>query len=201
MAVTPNFSWPVPVATDFVKDGWEAISDLGNAIDTTVATVGAFNQIGATQSFTTQATVNLNDIFSADYKYYQLVITGITSNDVELRGRLRVAGADNTNNEYGFTRLEVSNSTSSISGNNATSSWNIGTIATQRRGTTVLNIQNPFESLNTSFTSQSAQFNNTSMFVYINGGNMSVTTSYTGFTIFPSTGTFTGTISVYGIKG
>jgi len=36
MAVTPNYSWPVPVNTDYVKDGAEAIKDLGDAIDATV---------------------------------------------------------------------------------------------------------------------------------------------------------------------
>jgi hypothetical protein len=36
MAVTPNYSWPVPVATDLVKDGYAAIADLGDAIDATV---------------------------------------------------------------------------------------------------------------------------------------------------------------------
>jgi hypothetical protein len=36
MAVTPNYGWPVPVATDYVKDGYAAIADLGDAIDATV---------------------------------------------------------------------------------------------------------------------------------------------------------------------
>jgi len=42
MAVTPNYSWPVPVDTDYVKDGAEAIKDLGDAIDATV-----FSQAGS----------------------------------------------------------------------------------------------------------------------------------------------------------
>lgn len=36
MAVTPNYSWPTPDNTDLVRDGAEAIRDLGNAIDSTV---------------------------------------------------------------------------------------------------------------------------------------------------------------------
>lgn len=38
MATTTNNSWPIPVATDYVKDGWDAIADLGNGIDTSVGT-------------------------------------------------------------------------------------------------------------------------------------------------------------------
>jgi hypothetical protein len=33
---TPNYGWPVPTSTDFVKDGATAIEDLGDAIDATV---------------------------------------------------------------------------------------------------------------------------------------------------------------------
>jgi hypothetical protein len=35
MGTTTN-NWPTPVQTDLVKDGWEAIKDLGDAIDTTL---------------------------------------------------------------------------------------------------------------------------------------------------------------------
>lgn len=33
MALTANNNWPVPVATDLVRNGWQAINDLGVAID------------------------------------------------------------------------------------------------------------------------------------------------------------------------
>lgn len=36
MATTPNFSWPTPNDTDLVRNGAEAIRDLGNAIDNSV---------------------------------------------------------------------------------------------------------------------------------------------------------------------
>lgn len=38
MGTTTNFGWPTPVATDYVTDGWDAIKDLGDAIDTSLAT-------------------------------------------------------------------------------------------------------------------------------------------------------------------
>jgi hypothetical protein len=37
MATTsPNYGWPEPTSTDFVKNGATAITAMGNAIDTTV---------------------------------------------------------------------------------------------------------------------------------------------------------------------
>jgi hypothetical protein len=39
MGNTANNNWPTPVATDLVKDGWEAIKDLGDAIDTGIGQI------------------------------------------------------------------------------------------------------------------------------------------------------------------
>jgi hypothetical protein len=36
MASTPEYGWPTPNNSDYVKDGAEAIRDLGDAIDATV---------------------------------------------------------------------------------------------------------------------------------------------------------------------
>ena len=36
MALSPNYSWPEPNDSDFVKDGADAIRDLGDAIDATL---------------------------------------------------------------------------------------------------------------------------------------------------------------------
>ena len=39
MGTTTNYSWPTPVSSDYVTDGWDAIKDMGDAIDTTLALV------------------------------------------------------------------------------------------------------------------------------------------------------------------
>lgn len=36
MALSPNYSWPEPDDSDFVKDGADAIRNLGDAIDATL---------------------------------------------------------------------------------------------------------------------------------------------------------------------
>jgi len=38
MGTTTNYGWPTPVSTDYVTDGWDAIKDLGDAIDSSLAT-------------------------------------------------------------------------------------------------------------------------------------------------------------------
>lgn len=66
MPTTPNYSWPTPASTDYVKDGATAIQNLGNAIDTTMNTV--------------QTTAN----------------AAIAKSLVDAKGDLIVATADNT---------------------------------------------------------------------------------------------------------
>lgn len=36
MATSPNYGWPEPNDTDYVKNGADAMRDLGDAIDATV---------------------------------------------------------------------------------------------------------------------------------------------------------------------
>lgn len=48
---TQYYSLPVPVATDYVKDGWDAIADLGTAVDSALAIPTYNNQTGTTYTF------------------------------------------------------------------------------------------------------------------------------------------------------
>jgi hypothetical protein len=61
---TPNYGWPVPTSTDYVKDGATAIEALGDAIDATVFGLGGPTwtnytpTISATSGSITTTTVN-----------------------------------------------------------------------------------------------------------------------------------------------
>jgi hypothetical protein len=54
---TPNYGWPVPTSTDLVKDGATAIEALGDAIDTTLATLAPKILQVVTASTTTSTTI------------------------------------------------------------------------------------------------------------------------------------------------
>lgn len=58
MATTPNYSWPTPDNTAYVKDGASAIRNLGNAIDSTTKTVS--DAATAAQSTATTANTTAN---------------------------------------------------------------------------------------------------------------------------------------------
>lgn len=42
MATSPNYGWVEPNDTDYVKDGAEAMRDLGNAIDSTLYDIESY---------------------------------------------------------------------------------------------------------------------------------------------------------------
>lgn len=71
MATTANYGWPTPDDTDFVRDGAEAIRDLGSAIDGTLVGIGQnlvhVQPAGGSFSTSTNAFVDVPD--------YELTIT------------------------------------------------------------------------------------------------------------------------------
>ena len=61
-------------------------------------------------------------------------------------------------------------------------------------------VTNPFIAENTFFKSFYTQIDGTHAYQGITAGNHKLNTSYTGFTIAPTTGTITGSISIFGIN-
>ena len=203
MAVTPNYSWPVPVATDLVKDGYAAIADLGDAIDATVFGLpSAGISLISTTTLSAVATQSVNDVFSATYDNYLIMLglTGSTTNqDVSMR--LRVAGADNSSANY--NRSLFGQASTTLTGQRLTAQTQFASVANVESGTksyAQLTMFNPFLVQTTALISEAFEIPNGNISQRLVMYGTTVTTSYTGFTIFPASGTITGTISVYGYK-
>jgi hypothetical protein len=95
---TPNFGWPVPTSTDYVKDGAVAIEALGDAIDATVFGLGSPGVLQVlsttkTDSFSTSSTsrvditgltlsITPSSTSSKILIMSNLVYNGSTANDV-----------------------------------------------------------------------------------------------------------------------
>ena len=186
---TPNYGWPVPTSTDLVKDGATAIEALGDAIDATVFAIpsSAFTLVKSQVIGTTVSSVTVTAAFSATYDAYKIVIagTGVASADCDLRTTL---GASATGYYSGYVAANL---------NTNAAFWGGG-----RAGTTGqafnMDIVNPFLAIRTSMTANYVNFNVAGGYGAI-GGLHDVSTSFSAFTITPSTGTLTGgTIYVYG---
>jgi len=179
---------------------WGSRAGLAKIVPSSVAVgsgTGSASALG-TVTFTTVSSVSLNDVFSSTYENYAILlnITSATIADAILM-RLRVSGSDNSSSNYYWSLIyqNFSGATSPLGANSngLTTSFRVGYSSSTTRA--FIQLLSPFATSQTSFNSDAGNHNND---FALNGGNTSVTTSYTGFTIIPASGTLTGTLSVYG---
>lgn len=208
MPTTANYSWPTPADTDLVKDGAEAIRDLGNAVDTTVKAVSDASglvHINETTIGSGVSSVSLDNVFTSTYNSYKIIFdwAGSTiSATATYSMRMRVGGVDATGSNY---NRRGTNATGSLTAINAmaTSSWQVGQL---RTGTTfrsyaICDLFSPADAVATKINHFSYNDDAATPFGLVQQGNHEVNTAYDGFTIFLSTGNMTGgKIRVYGYR-
>ena len=203
---TTNYGWAIPTSTDLVKDGATAIATLGSAIDTSVNTALGTKKAGMvllnTTSFSAVASQSVNDVFSTTYDNYKILVHITTSGSSStFQYRMRVAGADNTASTYNDVNFRANGAGATTTQN---LNQNVGTLAITHSTTITKGISvdmfSPFLTAVTTFNATTGNMDNVNnqIGVYTAGGGHNTASSFTGITIFPSAGTFTGTISVYG---
>jgi hypothetical protein len=204
MAITPTYSWPLPDDTDLVKDGAEAIRDLGNAIDTTVGGLSGAGLVHIeTRTVSASASESFNNVFSATYDNYKIFMNLVGSTTLNLTFRFRVGGSDDSTSNY--QNQSLSADSTSISGGRA-ANQNLGFFAgsvinTARSGFEIV-IYEPFATVATGgFSQHIRQFNSaTTNAIDFRAFGHNSTTSFDGLTLIPSTGNITGTVRIYGVK-
>jgi len=206
MPNTTNYSFPTPADTDLVKNGADAIRDLGDAVDTAMNTALGTKKAGmvllSSVAFSAVASQSVNDVFSATYNNYLILFNNLTmSSDGWMNMRMRVSGADETGANYRYQELSASSST--VAGARATgqTAWaNINYAQTGNQNPNTLTIFNPFATSPTSIVSSQAPVSNGNIEVFAKSFGLNTTTSYTGFSFYPASAgpTLTGSVSVYG---
>jgi hypothetical protein len=155
----------------------------------------------AKDSFTTVTSVSLNNVFSSSYKQYKIVTDVESAGNANVLFRLRASGSDNSSTNYLRTYL-VGTSTSVVGANETSQTvWSgFGRAESGVRQCNVTEVLNPFQSTNTTAYSSFVPAASGSLEVITLCYDISVTTSYDGFTIAPGfdATTFTGTVEVYG---
>jgi len=145
---------------------------------------------------------SVNDVFSATYDNYLILINvNSASTGADLQMRLRVSGSDNSNSDYYWGNYGInmtSTAFDSANSNGTATSWRIGYSDDTNGSTATINMRNPYLSLVTAFNNSYMAIEDNNGYPYHGGGRTSVTTSYTGFTIFPTSGNITGKVRVYG---
>jgi hypothetical protein len=190
----PDFS-PGEVLTAAAMDS----IGLWKITPTTVAGSGV-SLSGSNVVFTSAATISVNGVFSANYDFYRVILYLTPTSGTPIPNfKYRTAGTDNSDASYAhFTRTLNSSTGGTADSNNRTQT--IGTIvnATSVAQSLVWEIQFPFDSGLNTFSQANG---------VVNVGNsqsgwqaFNANVSFDGFSIIPSTGSYTGKLSVYGYR-
>lgn len=201
---TTNYGWAIPQSTDLVKDGATAIATLGSAIDTSMNTALNKNKAGLvllnTTSFSGVSSQSFNNVFSATYDTYRIFYNTTHSSNSETILRLRASGTDASGGNYEWQRLRGTASTVSTVYQGSQTSFNVIVNAS---GTSIqvgqITLFDPFKASATYLTLDSTYTVDSASLGQI-GGRHNISTSYDGFTLIPTAGNMTGSVSVFGVN-
>lgn len=156
-------------------------------------------------TFSASTAVNVNNCFTSTYDNYRIVVavdSVSTTNGVNLR--LRASGTDNSSSNYYYNGPHIVSS-SSVSvdvyrSSGLATSFVVIHSDNNGSGNCSLDLFNPARSVRTMIASTFINQNSTDMRMASPAGLMSVTTSYDGFSLIPTTGNITGNVRVYGYR-
>jgi hypothetical protein len=201
MATTPTYSWPIPDDTDLVKNGAEAIRDLGNAIDTTVGTTGLVH-IKTVDTGGNVSSIDITNCFTADYYQYRVTIdligSGATEREINLRYLLGTT--PNTATQYRVQALAAGGTTVVGARSTGQTSHSVGRCFNTTKVATQIEIFFPFQSERTQIINSRMLTPSGNLEISVQNFSLDVTTSYDGFQLLPSADQFNGTVTVLGYK-
>ena len=181
---------------------WGSRAGLAKIVPSSVAVGSGTGSASTTGlvTFSAVSSLSLNDVFSTTYDNYRVVCRYTTTATGEIKLRFRVSAADNTTSNYGDVTFTINNTTTRTQNVLASSSLIANATDSTNEKSFSIDIVQPFTAVRTQFTGTYAGIGGdvTGDQVGLTGGGFDATTSFTGFTLIPNAGTFTGTVSVYG---
>lgn len=201
---TPVYGFPYPEPTDLVADYPALGQDLAEDVE---AALQALPAPGLTfvsnTAFTASAAVNINNCFTSTYEQHLMVIEVEASNTTDIYMRLRVSGTDSVAN-YENAGFDVrSNNSTSIMYFGAATQWQLMKIGANRysyNGSwTILHAAQARWS-RMHGTASGETTGTASATTILSGGHHFVATAYDGMTLYPSAGTITGNVRIYGLR-
>jgi hypothetical protein len=144
------------------------------------------------------SSVSLNNVFSSTYKNYRVVINWLEGsvNTATVSLRLRASGTDNTG-AFAYQPRGWKITGGTLAGFGTAGSSIPLNVISGADPITIMDVTLPFVTRQTNFIIDSFEGNNNDAWGF--GATHTQAVAYDGFTVFPSSGTFTGgTIYVYG---
>jgi hypothetical protein len=192
---TPIYGFPYPDPSDLVANYPALGQDLAEDIEAVLPTLGGLTLI-TSASFSAASAVSVNDCFTTTYANYRILFRAVTaSGGQSIQFRLRVGGSDNSTANSYIRQFLIGASASALAGTGANDFAHV-LYANTTSGFGSVEVNGPFPAAPTFFYSTGAMSDG----AILSGGNHNQSTSYTGFTMYPSASTFTGTILVFAYR-
>lgn len=157
----------------------------------------------ATGTATTASTLSVNSCFTSDYENYLVTWNGLSSgNDVGFNFRFRASGTDATTDYRRVaSQMYPGIGNPAVGGSNTATEISLGTISSTNRSASSYFVMAPQVAQRSIVHGQMTHVQSGGTIdAYTIHGFLNNTTSYDGFTIYPASGTITGTVCVYGIR-
>ena len=179
-----------------------AAGGLVQIVPTSIAATGGSGSTSLTGavSFTSASAISLNSCFTSVYDNYLIMFVGDGSTTAaNLQFRMRVSGTDNSTSNSYISQSVQGNSTT-VAGVRETTNYGVlGQVGSGNPNALEMKLFRPFLTEKTAILAQLQQAEDVSRVRNMSGVHTQAT-SYDGITLFPGTGTFTGTIRVYGYR-
>lgn len=148
-----------------------------------------------TESFSAKSSVSVDDVFSAEYENYRILVVGVGSTSQGINLRMRVSGSDASGSDYSYQGLSANNATVGA-GSSTGTSWSGFVVFTTANMVADLLIFRPNLASNSQILSQTARQD----YLQIAGGYHNQATAYDGFSLIAASGTISGSIRIYGYR-
>jgi len=176
-------------------DGLISMTPTSIAVGSGTASINADGGV----DFSAVTSLSLNGVFTGDYDNYLISIAPITaSGTVGLRYTWRALGTDATGSDYYEQRIVADGSSATGARNGPSTSTRISTISTGRQGYS-FHAYGPYLAQPTAARSVTID-SQSSALIYDIASTHGLSTSYDGITIYPASGTLTGTVHVFGYE-
>jgi hypothetical protein len=150
-------------------------------------------------TFTSASAVNVDNCFSSTYDFYLIQVKATnTVADMYCRYRMRASSTDNTASTYSSVN-NYSPYSATAPASDGTANQTQGTIGyfqTTDEAYFNIDVRNPFASQYTTLFNSAPNTTYANIFSAIH----KTKTSFDGISLYPSTGTFTGELNIYGYK-
>ena len=163
------------------------------------AAVGGLRVVQADTAFTAVSSVTVDNVFSATYRNYKILIT-YTTTAANIDVRVRAGGSSISTTTYNIQRLLAGSTTVSATRGSSQTSFS-AFVTSGNVAAAEMTIYQPFIATPTNFTVFTSLNDTgyTAPDMVFRTGNNSNSTSYDGFELLVSSGTMTGTYAVYGL--